>query len=372
MPDPAPEGTGGGVPRALELLAAWSWRLLVVGAAGLAVLWVVGRAWVAVLPLVVALFLSRVLVVPYAALCRRGWRSGIAAAVTVLGLVVTLAGIGAIVGFSVAQEADDIGSAVSEALDDLEDWLVEDSPFDVERSDVDELRADVGDSISDAASSSGDSIASGTVLALEVLASVVLGLVITFFALKDGDRFLRWVHSVVPGPHRAHVERAAQRSWATLGGYLRGAALLGALEGAVIGTTMALAGASLALVVGVVTFLAAFVPVLGAVVAGGLAVLVTLATAGWAPALVVLVVAVVVQQLDNDLLAPYIYGRALEIHPVVILVTITAGGALFGIAGTFLAVPTVAVASNIVEELYLVPRKDAAATQGVDDAGGPS
>ncbi len=181
-----------------------------------------------------------------------------------------------------------------------------------------------------------------------MLIGAVLGLIITFFAIKDGDRFLIWARGLLPPRRRELADVLARQAWTTLGGYLRGAALLGVVEGAVIGLALTLVGAKLALPVAVLTFMAAFVPLVGAVVAGAVAVLVALATAGLDGALILLVVAVLVQQFDNDLLAPLVYGRALNLHPVVVLLAITTGGALFGLLGSFLAVPFTAVVVNVV------------------------
>jgi predicted PurR-regulated permease PerM len=136
-----------------------------------------------------------------------------------------------------------------------------------------------------------------------------------------------------------------------LGRYLRGAATLGVVEACAIGVALFVSGGRLVLPVMLLTFMAAFVPIVGAVVAGVTAVLVALVTGGVATAVIVAIVALVVQQLDNDVLAPWIYGRALALHPVVILVSVVAGGALFGIVGTLLAVPVVAVAVNVSKEL---------------------
>src|SRR3546814_935330 len=126
--------------------------------------------------------------------------------------------------------------------------------------------------------------------------------------------------------------------------------LLGLVEGAAIGITLALVGAELAWPVALLTFVAAFVPIAGAVLAGVVAILVALATAELGAAIVVAIVALVVQQRDNDLLAPVVYGRALQMHPLIILFAVVSGGALFGMAGTVLAVPVTAVALNVVAE----------------------
>ena len=348
--EPPPEqGTerGSAVHPALDRLAAYSWRLLVVAAALVAVLWVLGRLTIVLIPLVVTLFLSRVLAGPASWLRRRRWPAGLAAAVTVVGFLVVLGGGFFLIGASVADQVDDLGPTIGEALDDLERWLVEDSPFDVNRADLDRFRNDIGDAFRTSLESSGGAVVSRAIVVVEVVLGVFLGLIITFFALKDGDRFLGWVNRWVPAARRETVAVAAAQAWTTLGGYLRGAALLGVVEGIAIGIALTLVGAKLAVPVAMLTFLAAFVPFVGAIVAGAIAVLVALGTAGIDAALVVLVVAVLLQQLDNDFLAPVVYGRALNIHPVVVLLAIAAGGALFGLAGSFLAVPFTAVAVNV-------------------------
>ncbi len=352
MPETArPTETGRpGVPPALERLAAWSWRLLVIGAVGAVVLWLIGRLWVVLLPLVVAAFLSRILAAPMRRVRRLGWPPGIAAAVVLLGFLVLLAGVATLVGVAVVDESDQVGPTVSEAVDDLEDWLVEDSPFDVDRADIATFREDAGASVQRALRTSSGSLVSGAVLFVEVLVGLLLGLIVTFFVLKDGERFVAWARSLIPAPRRELAGRMAGRAWATLGGYLRGAALLGVVEATIIGVTLALVGAELVVPMATVTFAAAFVPFVGAIVAAVLATLVALATAGTTEALIVLGVAVLVQQLDNDLLAPVVYGRALDLHPVLVLLAIAGGGAMFGIAGSVLAVPVIAVLINVVSE----------------------
>jgi predicted PurR-regulated permease PerM len=164
--------------------------------------------------------------------------------------------------------------------------------------------------------------------------------------LRDGERFTEWMLRQAPRARRPQLHAAADRGWEVLGGYLRGAALLGVVEALIIGFTLLVGGAGLVAPVMILTFVAAFVPIIGAVTAGIVAVLVALVTGGIGTAIAVGVVALVVQQLDNDILSPWIYGRALALHPVVILLSVVAGGALFGIAGTLLAVPVVAVGIN--------------------------
>lgn len=339
-----------GVHPLLERAAAYSWRLLVCAAAVVALLWLVGQLWVVLMALVIAALLSRVLSPPCERLRARGWRPGLAAFVVLIGFLLTVGTALTLIGVASADQIDDIGPTVSRGIDDIERWLVEDAPVDISRADIESFRSDASEAFGDALRRSSGSVVAGAVVVIEAMVGLLLGIILTFFALKDGARMLAVARRSVPEERREIAGRMASRAWQTLGGYLRGAAILGVVEGIVIGIAMALVGAELALPVAFLTFLMAFVPFLGAILAGALAVLVALATAGSGAAVVILIVAVVVQQFDNDLLAPVIYGSALELHPVVILLAITVGGALFGLGGGVLAVPVTAVAINLVSE----------------------
>ncbi|HVM02849.1 MAG TPA: AI-2E family transporter [Acidimicrobiales bacterium] len=344
--EPAPSRPA--VPALLDRAAAYSWRLLVVGAAAVALLTLVGRLRLVLIPLVITVLVARVLAAPCRWLRDRRWPPGAAAGAAVVGFLALLVAGFWVLGALVADEVGELGPTLGEAVDDVEQWLVEDSPFDVSRSELERYRRDLGDAARSALGSSGGAVLSGAIAVVEAVVGVVLGLIITFFALKDGDRFLAVARRLVPPGRREVAAVMAGRAWDTLGGYLRGAALLGVVEGTAIGIALWVVGAGLALAVAMLTFLAAFVPFVGAIVAGVVAVLVALATAGLDAALIVAVVAVAVQQFDNDLLAPVVYGRALNLHPVAVLLAITAGAALFGLAGSILAIPVTAVVANVV------------------------
>jgi predicted PurR-regulated permease PerM len=331
-------------------LAAYSWRLLVIAAAAVGVLWLIGQLWVALMALVLVLLLTRLLAAPAARLKAMGWPAALVAVTVLVGFLVALGVVVSLVGVAVGEEANQLGPTVTEAVDDLENWLVEESPFEVSRADIERFREQLRETISASLQASTNQLVSGAVAVVEGVLGILLGLIITFFAIKDSDRFIRWATNLLPARRRDLGARMGRRAWETLGGYLRGAAILGIVEGTIIGATVALVGGRLAVPVAVLTFILAFVPIVGAIVAGVIAVLVTLATASGTAALIVLVVVVVVQQLDNDLLAPVVYGRTLQLHPVVVLLAIVAGGALFGLPGTFLAVPVTAVAVNVVAE----------------------
>lgn len=357
MRDPSPAGAESDeadrsrrVHPLVERAAAYSWRLLAIGLAVAGIIWLTGQLLVVVVPLAVAALLARALSPVAVALRRRGLKPALAAAITLVGFLIVLIGALGLAGATVAGELDELGPTLSDGVDDLTDWLVDDSPFDVSRADIERWREEAGDTLSGFVSSGGESVVAGATIAAEVFVGLLLSLIVTFFFLKDGRRMVDAGLLAVPDERRDVAERATGRAWDAAGGYLRGAALLGIVEGVAIGVTLLIVGSSLVAPVMLVTFLAAFVPIVGAVAAGIIAVLVALATAGTVPALIVAAVALVVQQLDNDLLAPVIYGKALQLHPLVILLGIAAGGSLFGFIGTIFAVPFLAVTLNAIDE----------------------
>lgn len=376
--------SAGGPPRrgrerinpVIDRLGVTSWRLVGMGLVFVAAIWVLTRLWVVVLAVAIATLFARGMNPAAVRLRAAGLKPALVATVVMLGFLLLLSGIIAALVPAIAAEFDELGPTIEQSIDDLEDWLVDDSPFDVSRQDVEDFRDDAADRVSDAFSSSDTSIVEGTTVAFEVFTALVLSIITSFFILKDGERFGRWLTSFVPDRHRPLAERLARKGWWTLGGYLRGAAVLGLFEGTVMAVTVWLAGGTLAVPVGVITFFAAFIPFAGAVVAGAIAVLVTLVTGGLTGALIVLVVAIVVQQLDNDLLAPVIYGKGLELHPLVVLFALAGGSALMGPVGALFAVPVSAVAINVISEARQAHREgevDPSLTgEGVvDDPVGP-
>lgn len=336
-------------------LAAYSWRFLVIGAAMAIVLWGIGQLAVVALPIAVALLLTRALQPVAEFLRSKGAPPALAALSVVVGFIVVLAAATWFIVPSVAAQFDDVSETVTTGVDDLQTWLVDDGPFDLTEDDIDEARDWVTERGTELLRSSSSALTSGAFLLASLVAGVVLSLLLSFFMIKDGDRALGWGRTLLPAGRRGIADRLCRRIWQTLGGYLAGSSLLGVVEATVIGATVWIVGGTLVAPIMILTFAAAFVPLVGAVAAGAVAVLVTLVTAGTTQALIVLVVAIVVQQFDGDLLAPIVYGRALEIHPAVILVVIAAGGSLFGFVGVLLAVPVTAVVINCAAELRRSP-----------------
>jgi putative heme transporter len=189
---------------------------------------------------------------------------------------------------------------------------------------------------------------------IQGITALALAIVLLFFFVKDGDQIVAWMIARTPDTHRATVRATGRRAWVALSGFVRGTAVVALVDAIGIGIGLAILGIPLVLPIAVITFFAGFIPVVGAFVAGLIAVLVALASTGdLVTTLLTLGVVVLVQQFESNVLQPVIMRRAVSLHPVVILASLTAGGLLVGVIGAFLAVPVAAVLSAVGNELRL-------------------
>jgi len=199
-------------------------------------------------------------------------------------------------------------------------------------------------------------VLTGAVLLTQWAAAVILILVLTFFFLKDGDRIWDWIVELFHEDRQPILREVGVRSWGALSAYVQGVFLVATIDAVLIGAALLIVGVPVALPLIVLTFVAAFFPVVGAFVAGAAAVLVALVANGLGAALVILAVIVAVQQLEGNVFYPIVVGRKLQLHPVGILLALTTGGVLAGIVGAFLAVPLVAVGGTILS--YMRERRE--------------
>lgn len=343
------------IAEGLRRLSAWSLRFIVVVVAlGLA-LWLLGRVWVGVLPILLALIVSTVLWPPVQLLTRRGVPAGLAAAGTLVTALVVVVGILAAIAPSIVSQSREIGTAASEGLDEVRQWLAG-PPVNLDSAQIEDA---VDQATSWLEGRAGD-IASGLFAGVGVLGSglvtFALVMVLTFFFIKDGPKFLPWVRRSTGRTAGRHLTELLTRVWRTLGGFIRAQALVSAFDAVFIGIGLLLLGVPLAFALAVLTFFAGFIPIVGAVTAGVLAVLVALVSNGWQVALAVLALVILVQQVESNVLQPVLQGKTMQIHAGIILLAVAAGGTLFGIIGAFLAVP--AAASVVVALRYLSEQID--------------
>lgn len=328
-------------------LAKWALCIVAIAAGAWVIGYVMAKLWVVLLPVLLALVVATVLWPPTRWLTKHGLRPGFAASITTLGFIGVLAGVIAVIVPSVVDQAPDLADKATEGVNKVRDWL-QGPPLNIR----DEQLDSAVDAIVTRLQSSADTIASGVFsgvsTATSVLIAVFLVLVLTFFFVKDGPRFLPYLHNVLGSRSGRHLEEVLNRIWVTLGGFIRTQALVSLIDAVFIGAGLVILDVPLALVLAVITFLGGFVPMVGAFVAGALAVLVALVANGMTTALIVLGIIIAVQQLEGNVLQPVLQSRSMKLHAVIVLLAVTAGGSLYGIVGAFLAVPVAAVAAVVI------------------------
>ncbi|MGK5671398.1 AI-2E family transporter [Micromonospora sp. URMC 106] len=348
-----PEGSTdrGAGPRQSWAALPWLVRSAVVWSACLVVvvagLYLLGKIAVLLAPLAIALaatvFLTALLDPVQLALRRLRLPASLAALLTVLLLLGVLFGVGALVWNLTAGQFSELSRELSQGLGRTRDFVTSTLPVSDQQLDrlLDQARQGAGQGSVDPVS--------GARTAAEVLGSALLALVLLFFLLKDGRSMWHWLLSRATGPNRPVTAEAGRVGWRTLGAYSRGTMMIAAIDAIGIGLALVLLRVPLAFPLALITFFGGFIPIIGATVAGAVAVLVALAAKGPFTALLVLAAVIAVQQIEGNLLEPLIMKRQVRLHPAVILVAVTAGTLIAGIAGAFVAVPITAVVWRVID-----------------------
>ncbi len=350
-----PEGTQryertAAIGSGVATLAQWSLRLIVIAGGTYLVGFVIGRLWVIVLPVVLALILATVLWPPVAFLRRKGWPPALAALTVVLGALAVLTGIIALITPPVADQIQEIAVAASDGLTRIQDWLTG-PPLNLSEDQISAARESLSDRLQDSASVIASGVVTGVTAVGTALVGLFIVLLLTFFFVKDGPRFLPWLRRSVGERAGRHLDAVLRRCWRTLGGFIRSQAAVGLIDAVLIGIGLLILGVPLVLPLMVLTFFGGFIPIVGAFIAGALSVLVALVTEGPTTALIVLVIVFAVQQIEGNVLQPMLQSRSLRLHEGVILLAVAAGSSLYGVTGAFLAVPIVAIAAEVFRYL---------------------
>ena len=340
------------VPANLQLVAAWSWRLLVCAAAVVAVLALLWYVRVIVVPAMIALTIAPALT-PLARLLRQLRLERPAAALALIAGLTVVAGLVAIVTASVISQYRELRVAVSDAIGEITNRL-EDDPFNLSLGQAEDFESTLGQSWREVSSY----LASGVQAGVGLVTGLVLAIALLYFVLRDGAEFWQWILRRLPPESRPAADRAGRRAWVVLGGYVRGTALIAAIDAVLIGIGLWILGVPLAFALAVLVFLGAFVPFVGAFFSGLIAVLVAFADEGWEIALVALGLVIAVQFIEGNFLQPIIQSRTVDLHPAVILLAVAAGASLFGILGAYLAVPVTAVVFAVIASLEAEPEPE--------------
>jgi predicted PurR-regulated permease PerM len=330
--------------------AAWAWRLLVILAAVVALLWVIKRLEVIVVPVALATILTALLLPAVDFLDRRGApRGGAVALVLLSGIAV----VGGILTFVVSQFVEGVPGLVEQvtrSVDGVRNWLIN-GPLHLSREQIDQA----GNATIEALRNNQEKLTTGALSTAGTITEIVTGALLVLFTLifllLGGRNIFAFVTKIFPENVRDKVRDAGRAGFHSLIGYVRATFLVALVDAVGIGAGLAIMGVPLALPLASLVFLGAFIPLVGAVVAGALAVIVALIAKGFIYALITLGLVIAVQQLEGHVLQPLVMGRAVSIHPLAIVLAIAGGAVLAGIVGALLAVPTVAILNSAVRVL---------------------
>lgn len=331
-------------------LAAWSGRFLLVvaavGVTGYGLSYLGG----AIIPLLMALVISSVLYPITAGLKRIGLPYGVGSVLALLTGVAVIGGLVSLVAPSIVSQWQTLATQTARGLQQVQKWaagpplnLHDDQLNNYVQQVTTWLSGHSGDLVSWVVSIGGN--VSGA------LVTLAMTLVIVFFMMKDGHKFVGWARTIVGRRGGFHVAELFTRIWNTLSGYIRAQALVSLVDAVFIGLGLWLMKVPLAFPIAILTFMAGFIPIIGAVTAGAVAVLVALVTGGPIQALLVIGLVILVQQLEGNILQPVLQARVMKLHPVIIILSVLLGGGWFGITGAFLAVPVAASIAVVLRYL---------------------
>jgi predicted PurR-regulated permease PerM len=362
------------VPVGLRLAASWSWRLILVAALVCGLLYLAGYLSEVVIPVAVAILLAAMLSPVSNRLRAWGWNAGAAAAVTLLGGLVLIAGALTLITTQIVAQAADLSGNVTTGFNDLLATL-QNSRLPINASYFDATAW--GERIQTFLTESRSTIASYAAEVGSQVGHFVAGLAITLFSLfyflYDGRGIFGAMLRFFPRESRSRVDHAASNGWRALSGYVRATILVAVSDGIFVLVGALVIGVPVAPALAALVFIGAFVPLVGAFVSGTVAVLVALVALGWVQALFMLGVIILVLEVEGHLLQPLLLGRAVKLHPLAVLLAIASGIVIAGIIGALLAVPLLAFSKSFVEYLrgHKIPQTDTSPTPLGDepDAG---
>ncbi|MEX5717090.1 AI-2E family transporter [Geodermatophilus maliterrae] len=327
---------------ATRALAIGSAQLLLISAGVVVVGWVLGKLWVVLLPVILGLLFATVLWPPTRFLRRHGWPAALAAAIVLLVFLGLIGGLIAVIAPQVADQVTELADQAADGLEQVQQWL-QGPPFNVDEEQIGQVVDQAIDSVQANASNIASYAATGASAVGNGLLNLVLALLLAFFFIKDGPRWVPWL-AAQTGPRAApHVAALSQKTWTTLSEFIKQQALVGFVDALFIGIGLWILDVPLVVPLAVLTFFGAFIPIIGAFVAGAFAVLVALVDEGFTVALIVFGIVLLVQQIEGNVLQPIIQGRGFNLHAAVVILAVTAGSSLAGIIGAFLSVPVAAL-----------------------------
>jgi putative heme transporter len=341
------------IPYGVRIAASWAWRLGLILLVSAALVWLLSKVSFLIIPVMVAALLAGLLSPVTRWLRSRRLPNGAAVAITVLGFLGLIAGSLALVGRQLASGFGELWSEALTGIQQIQDWLA-DGPLHLTAAQIDKYLQEATAALQNNSSSILSGALSFGSTAGHFAAGLVLSLFVLIFFLLEGERIWGFLVRLLPRKARAAASGAGRRGWTSMVSYARIQMFVAFVDAVGIGVGAAIIGVPLALPLGVLVFIGSFIPIVGALVTGAVAVLLALVANGWVNALIMLGIVLLVQQLESHILQPLVMGKAVALHPVAVILSVAAGSYLAGIPGALFSVPILAVANSAIR--YIAAR----------------
>lgn len=338
------------VPIGIEIAAAWSWRLILIAVAGYGLLWLAARFSEVSVPVAVALLGTALLIGAVDRMQRWGVPRGLGSLIALAGLLVAVVAAFTLVGQQLSTQFEELRDSVVEGIGQVQVWAKE-GPLNLS----DRQLADAIERLQELIASSDSAwLNQATEVGTRVghfVAGFFIALFAMYFFMYEGDRIWAWLVGFFPKGSRARVASSGGAAWISLTAFVRATVLVALVDAIGIALVAVILDVPLAAAIGVLVFLGAFIPIVGALISGMVAVLVALVAHGPLTALLMLAGVIAVQQIESHVLQPFLMGRIVRIHPLAIILAIATGLVAAGIVGALLAVPVAAALNSVVKHL---------------------
>lgn len=338
------------VPFGLRVTGAYAWRLVALAAAAAVVIWLITQLKLIVLPVIVAVLLTALVWPAFSAMLRHRVPKWLACVITVLGTIVVVTAMIWLVAWQISQEWSTVVGRGRETIDSAKEYL-RTGPLHLSDQQIDGyLDQGVSFVLGQADQLAQSALSIGATVG-HFGAGSVLAMFIWICFLADGKKVWKWTVRLFPKRAREATNVAGHNGWRTLVNYARTQIVVATIDAVGIGVGAFLLGVPLAIPIALSVFLGAFVPLVGAIVTGFIAVGIALLYNGIWIAVAMLAVVLIVQQVESHVLQPIIMGSAVNVHPVAVVIVVAAGSMVAGIAGALLAVPTAAFVNVVVNTI---------------------
>jgi predicted PurR-regulated permease PerM len=338
------------IPWGVDIAAAWSWRLLLIASAGALVIWLLRYFSEVTVPIAVSVLLTALSIGAVNWLHDHRVPRLLATFIVVIAMFAVLIGLLTLVGQQLATQLDDLKANVVEGISQLQNWA-RNGPLGLSdrqlQTWIDEGKA--------AITASDTSIVARATEVGQRISHVVAGFFITLFAtfffLYEGDRIWSWIVVLFPHASRERINSSGHTAWRSLTAFVRATVVVALTDGVGVAAAAWVLGVPLTFAIGVLVFLGAFIPIVGALIAGSVAVLVALVAQGPWVALFMMLAVIAVQQFESHVLQPFLMGKFVALHPLAIIIAIAAGIVVAGIVGALIAVPLAACLNGVIRHL---------------------